>query len=468
MIELIDAAEPFNRPPLDVHTNPFSAASNAPPPVNSAQTALEETLGHIGLRRRAIVIAGRPGTGKTSLLETIFRSCSDRRLSVCRFDRGDLADPTIDARSDVVLVDDADSIPDSAVLALLLLNPCDAATTWVFACRPSSVHRFRCFEADIVELRGLSVDDARAYLLESAASIGRPDLFALIVHQARGSPHLLLSIASLAFFTAAWGRATQIGVRHVAYWLKSQASSDFEDSAAAHEDFFRRESANHTEAERLPLYRARPSTGAAAAFAASIALAVTVAAFLAGGNDAGVWTSVTPPIVPNRVVAEASPVHTPAAAPVSPDIPTSAAGDPVEPAAVKAPGAKAPAALGNRDHSPVRQPRATPKRTDRPAPIKTARLARPSKSAPSPPAARARDAAQVARHAEEMARQTAEVALQAQHAARQANEAARRADRAARRADQAASKAERAARRADWGIRVQLPWKAIPPPRRAS
>ncbi len=53
----------------------------------------------------------------------------------------------------------------------------------------------------------------------------------LIVHQARGSPRSLLSIASLAFFTAAWGGATQIGVRHVAYWLKSEF---VEDSAAPH------------------------------------------------------------------------------------------------------------------------------------------------------------------------------------------------------------------------------------------
>jgi hypothetical protein len=154
--------------------------------------------------------------------------------------------------------------------------------------------------------------------LDRATSIGRPDLFApdaldLIVHQACGSPHVLLSIASLAFFTAAWGGATQIGARHVAYWLRSEF---VEDSAAPQGEILRRESANHVKAthrsgyerdayrsirgligegraviarlpKRVPLGRVRPLTGATAAIAASIGLAVVVAAFLVGGNDAG-------------------------------------------------------------------------------------------------------------------------------------------------------------------------------------
>ena len=505
---MIDAAEPFDRhAPLDLRTNPFSVASNARSPVNSAQTALEEAIGHIGLRRRAIVIAGSAGTGKTSLLNMIVRSCSDLGLSVCRFDRGDLADTAIGARSDVVLVDEADSIPDSAVLTLLFPNPGNAATTWVFACLPSSVHRFSCLDAELVELRGLSVDDARTYLLERAAGIGRPDLFApealdLIIRQARGSPRVLLSIASLAFFTAAWGGATQIGVRHATYWAMSQVSSDFEDGAVPHGDVLRSESANQTEAghrsgyernayrsfpglggdgstviaplpKRVPRGRARPLTGTTAAIAASIGLVVAVTAFLVGGNDAGLGTGVNAPVVSNPVVAEASVVQPPAPPPVNPDIRTSAQGDATEPASADAPAGKVTAASGNRDPNPVRQPRAASRRTAPPAPIRTARPVRTPKSATSPSATqelaqRARDAVQVARQAEDVARQTAEAALQAQHAARQANEAARRAEQAARRADQAASQAERVARLASWRIRVQLPWKATASPRRAS
>ena len=504
---MINAVEPFNcHAPLDLQANPF--VSNAPPPVSSARTALKEVIRHIGLRRRAIIIAGRAGTGKTFLLKMIVRSCSDLGLSVRQFDRGDLADTTIDARSDVVLVDDADSIPDSAVLTLLFPDPSIAATTWVFMCLPTSVDRFSCLDANVIELRGLSVDDAQAYLLERAASIGRPNLFApdaldLIVHQARGSPHLLLSVASLAFFTAGWGRATQIGVRHVAYWLKSETSLDFvEDRAAQQGGVFRREGANHTTAthrsgyeldvyrpipglkgdgsrvkalvlKRFPLGQALRWTGATRALAASIGLAAVLAAFLLGGNDASVGTRVTAPPVPNLVAAEVNRGQTPTATPVSPDIRTSAAGDAIEPASDNAPAGEVTAAVGNGDSNHVEQPRVAAKRTGPSSPMKAARAARAPKSAGSPAATktaaqRARDAMHVARQAEELARQTTETALQAQYAARQANEAALRADQAARRADQAASQAERAARQANWRIRTQFRRKAITEPKSAS
>ena len=488
----MNASEPFKGcAPLDPQTNPFGSAADAPPPFNLEP--LEEAIGHIALRRRAIVIAGRPGTGKTSLLNMIVRSCSDRGLSVCRFDRGDVADPAIDARSDVVVVDDADSIPDSAVLALLFPTPDDAATTWVFACLPASVRRFSGLDAEMVALRGLSVDDARTWLLECAASIGRPDLFApdaldVIVHRACGSPRILRSLASLAFFTAAWGGATRIGVRHVAYWSASHASVDVEDRAARRGEVFRRESANLPMAgsmrksstatarlpRRAPVGRARPPAGAMAAIAACIGLAVAgAAAFLVVGNDAGVGPSATGPIVPNPVVAEAPLVQAPAPAPVSPDIRTSPAEDAALSGSIDAPPEKAAAALGDPNPDPVRQSRAASKRTGPPAPMRIARPARTAKSAsssaaPQDTAKRVRDAVYVARQAEEVARQTAQAALQAQHAARQADDAARRADRAARRADQAASRAERAARRVEWRMQVQSPWKAMTAPRRAS
>jgi hypothetical protein len=501
---MINAAEPSNcYAPLDRQANPFT--SNAPPPVSSAQTALEEVIRHIGLRRRAIIIAGGAGTGKTFLLKLIVRSCSDMGLSVRQFDRGDLADTTIDARFDVALVDEADSIPDSAVLTLLFPDPSNTATTWVFTCLPTSVDRLSCLDANVVELRGFSVDDAQTYLLERATSIGRPDLFApdalnLIIHQARGSPRLLRSVASLAFFTAGWGRATQIGVRHVAYWLKSEIS--FEDDAAPHGGVFGSESANHTKAEHrsgneLAVYRSIPAlkgdgpkvkalvlkpfpgdralrlTRASAAITASIGLAGAVAAFLLGGNAASVGTSVTVPTVANLVAAEVRLGQTPPATPGSPDIDTSAAGDAVEPPSVNAPARKATAGLGSRDPNQVGQPGAAAKRTGPPTPMKTARTARAPKSSSSPAATkkaaqRARDAVHVARQAQEGARRTAEAAAQAQHAARQANEAARRADQAASRADQAASQAERAARQANWRIRIRFPWKAITESRSAS
>jgi hypothetical protein len=529
---MINAAEPYA--PLDLQTNPFRFDPNAPPSL--AQTALKEVIGHIRLGRRVIIVAGGAGTDKTSLMKMIARSCSDMGFSVCRFDRGDLADTTIDARSDVVLVDDADSIPDSAVLTLFFPNPSNTATTWVFACLPSSVDHFSCLDASVVELAGRSIDDARTYLLERATSIGRPNLFApdaldLIVHQAHGSPRLLLSMASLAFFAAGWGRAAQIAVRHVPSWSESQRSLWFvEDSAAPHEGVFRGESVNHIKAKHrsaseqdayrsvsarvrggstvteylpkpFPLDRARPLMGTTAPIAASLGLAGAIAAFLIGGNDASVGTDLAAPIVANPVVAEASPVETLAAAPVSPGLHASAGGDAAEPASVNTPAGKATAALDDRDPIQVLQSRAAPKRTGPPAIIKTARLARAPKSAGSPAATNeaaqragvvhgarqvvARRTVEAAFHAQHAARQaneaarqaerTVEGALHAQHAARQANGAARQADlaarraeQAARRAEQAASQAERAARLANRGFRLQFPWNAITKPRSTS
>ncbi len=139
--------------------------------------------------------------------------------------------------------------------------------------------------------------------------------------------------------------------------------------------------------KRVPLGRARPLTGATA-IAASIGLVIAFAAFLGAGNDAGVGTSATAPVVPNPVVAEASPVQPPAPPPVSPDIQTSAAADATEPASASldAPAGKAAAASRNRNPNQARPPRAASKRTAPPAPMRTARPARAPKSASSPAA----------------------------------------------------------------------------------
>jgi len=374
---MINADKPFDRSaPLDLQANPFS--SNAPLPVDSAQR-LAEVIGYIALERRAIVISGRADSGKTSLLKRIAGACSDVGLSVRHFDRGDLVDPAIDARSDVVLVDDADSIPDSAVLALLSSDPNTTATTWVLMCQPRSVDRFRCLDADVVELRGLSVDDAQNYLLERATSIGRPDLFApdaldLIVHRARGSPGLLLSVANLAFLTAGWGGAAQIGVRHVVYWVKSETPFGLEDradpsrSGSGYElDVYRSNPVQGV--SRFSQGRTRRLNGAKAAIAASIVFVGAVALFSLGGDDPSVEAGVTVPIVANVVAGDARLDQTPPAAQASP------ARNADEAPSISAPAGKATAALSRRTPNPGR-PRVASKRTRPPTTIETARSPR--------------------------------------------------------------------------------------------
>jgi hypothetical protein len=115
-----------------------------------------------------------------------------------------------------------------------------AATTIVFLCLPSNVRRFAFSgrRAVTVELTALTESDARLYLLERAASVGRPDLFApdaldLVFEGSRGAPRMLRSIASLAFFNAAFDGAPQIGPKHVADALSSQIPSPAPASTAS-------------------------------------------------------------------------------------------------------------------------------------------------------------------------------------------------------------------------------------------
>jgi hypothetical protein len=210
---------------LVIEANPFGGteARWVAPPV---QTALAELIRQIDCRRRLIVVAGKPGTGKTLLADMVVRVCSDMGLLTCRIDRGDLAHVVHSASSDVVVVDEAASITGPTLQTLL---PPDGktATICVFLCLPTAAHRFSCPDTYVIDLHSLSHSDARTYLLEKARSIGHPHLFApdalhLAIHRARGSFRLLRSIASLAFFDAAHEGETQIAVRHVASALESQ------------------------------------------------------------------------------------------------------------------------------------------------------------------------------------------------------------------------------------------------------
>ena len=141
-----------------------------------------------------------------------------------------MTDTVASTPSDVLVVDEADSIPTAQMHRLASLGGNGGATTRVFMCRPPSVHRFNCPAADVVELEGFSIADARNYLLERANSIGRPDLFTpdamdVVIHRTGGSCRSLRSIASLAFSTAASEGERQISRAHIAEGLESQMIS---------------------------------------------------------------------------------------------------------------------------------------------------------------------------------------------------------------------------------------------------
>jgi type II secretory pathway predicted ATPase ExeA len=212
---------------LRLEENPFAAASGGVGP--PLRTALREVTREIALETPIVVLVGRAGTGKTVLMNMAARAWNNMGLTVRQVDRGDLMQITIDQRSDLLLIDEANSISDSLLRALVSAGGKPVATTMVFSCLPGSVGRFTfsAGRAAVVELAPLSRSDARHYLLEQATSAGRPDPFMpealeLVVEGSGGAPRLLQSIASLAYFSAAFDGASQIRPKHVLLYLQTK------------------------------------------------------------------------------------------------------------------------------------------------------------------------------------------------------------------------------------------------------
>ena len=214
---------------LKLETNPFTANASGARLGRPLQAALGEVIRQIGLEAPVVVVCGNAGTGKTLLINMIARACADMGLCARQIDRGDLMHVAFGQCADVLLIDEADSITESTLHTLISPGAKTSTATMVFLCLPSNVRRFTSSggRAVIIELAPLTHADARNYLLERATSAGRPDLFEpdaleLLIDGAHGSPRVLRSIASIAFFAAAVGDSPRIGARHVADALASQ------------------------------------------------------------------------------------------------------------------------------------------------------------------------------------------------------------------------------------------------------
>jgi hypothetical protein len=228
--------------PLQMAVDPFAAAASGSPVGHGFQNALYEVMHYIGERTPVVVVSGRAGTGKSLLMEMTARACLARGMSVRREARGDLVDPARADRCDVLLVDEADVLPSGTLHALLAAGRQTRPASLVFICLPTSVPRFDGIGKSpaLVELGPMSANDARTYLQERAATIGRPDLFTpeainLVIGQSRGLPRLLRQNASLAFFAAASEGRANILAQHVIQGLqaRSVAPPPAESSGAA-------------------------------------------------------------------------------------------------------------------------------------------------------------------------------------------------------------------------------------------
>ena len=218
---------------LKLDENPFAATAGGVGMSPTLRTALREVTRQIALETPIVVLVGRPGTGKTVLMNMAARAWINMGLNVRQVDRGDLVQIALDQRCDLLLIDDANSISDSMLRALVSAGGNKVATTVVFSCLPGSVGQFTFSgsRSAVVELAPLARSDARHYLREQATSAGRPDPFTrealeLVVEGSRGSPRLLQSIASLAYFSAAFDGASQIRPKHVLLFLQTKLRTE--------------------------------------------------------------------------------------------------------------------------------------------------------------------------------------------------------------------------------------------------
>jgi hypothetical protein len=464
---------------LRLDANPFLPGAKRERVGRPLQTALGEVIRQTALETPVVIVAGSAGTGKSLLADMAERAFSDMGLSVRQIHRGDLVAKTPE-KYDVLLVDEADSLTDSG---LQLLEPGGnrPATTTILLCLPSSVRRLSSVaDTAVVELTRLTQSDTRAYLLQRAGNTGLRDLFApdaldLIVDASRGLPRTLWSIASLAYFSAAYDGSPQIGRHHIAGALASQMTmhkiepevvpepaavseappaSVPESPPAPASDIFVFETALATLSEPAPAPETpvvetpvanmaelepapaphplvRPSASDRAnarrplfamgrlavtgiAFAAAAVLAVIIPALLISGKPEATASVNSPSVaIPAKPQIIAPPVQTPA-----PALPTAAADAAPKPAEKTAPAAKTagPAQTTNVAKTATESVKAQPPAANPPA---------PSNAAAERATAAAEAAVQAAQDAERAKAAAAELAAQQEVArARAAQETA--------------------------------------------
>jgi hypothetical protein len=225
------AAEPYNGP-LKMDADPFSSNAANHHSSRQVQMAFREIVRQIVRQTPVVLVTGPASAGKTFLVDMTARLCPDVGLSVRRVDRGDLLHIALGQHSDVLLVDEANSVEDAILEAFSPERRGDTATTTVFLGLPSCVARFiSSVNPVLIQFDLLSRSDAEHYLHERAISAGFPDLFSedaleLIVNASSGSPRLLRTIASVAFFNAASDCAFQIGHKHAGSALAMQLPSN--------------------------------------------------------------------------------------------------------------------------------------------------------------------------------------------------------------------------------------------------
>lgn len=183
--------------------------------------AYEEVLAALAGGSRLLVIVGSRGAGKTLLLRDLGRLALAEGRRIAQAAHGQTPSDTVAAKADLLLVDDADQLPEQALDALASRAAAPAGPVVVLAGLRRGLGRLRRIARPaIVELTNLEPDEARAFvvgLIERAD--GRADLFDaqaldLITTAAGGSARRLSALAGSALTLAARDGSRHVGQAH--------------------------------------------------------------------------------------------------------------------------------------------------------------------------------------------------------------------------------------------------------------
>ncbi len=213
----MDAARPFglSRDPFVSTIGPDEAYGS-----HAFVAARDALLRELRQGARLVALVGAAGTGKTLLLRAVEQTLIGEGRRVRRFDRGDVALGHI-ADADVVLVDEADRIDDSALAALSQAAADPASPAVVLA---TVRRRFDLIVGPVaprvVTLDELSAADARALIVDRVRRAGgdpalfTPGALGAITYASKGSPRLLRLLSAAALFQATQDGAARVEMGH--------------------------------------------------------------------------------------------------------------------------------------------------------------------------------------------------------------------------------------------------------------
>lgn len=213
--------------PFRLHASPGEAVAHSG--WRQARAAVLAALG----RGEAVALLGRPGTGKTMLLQGLAQTLRHEGWSVRLVDRGDALHPGW--KADVLLVDEAGRMDTDALARL-----CDAGIPFVLAALPGLAERLAGLPRSVtpVALEPLPPEEVARFVAARLSAAGRPgdllepDAVLALAQRSGGLLRLVNLLAGTAVFLAELEHAPCVLRRHVDE-AASLRNGAYEDAAPA-------------------------------------------------------------------------------------------------------------------------------------------------------------------------------------------------------------------------------------------